>query len=188
MDLDKLESQFHDAKAALLSLRDKEPKNEAERLCQWIINTDINPYSLFFDSGYAVGCLSIEGLHGVCLGILHALLDDGAMSFVSINDEPVIVMAHPSDFGGYDDGHFDFLQFIRKHDEKASLRGKTIYRVLTISPDDFIAAREAYETKQLKSCFLFDAEFLGSEEAIATYENDPRFDNEWISQVNSKQP
>lgn len=182
MDLEKLEAQFLEAKAALLSLRDKAPKNEADRFCQWLIKTDINPYSLFFDSGSAAACLSLEGLYGVCLGIRHALLDDGAISFLAVNDEPVIVMVHPSDFESRD----AFLTFIRDHDEKDVLRGETTYQILDIFPDEFIAARERYETGRIKSCFLSDAEIHGLDFSVAQYKQKPRFDSKWIEEFKSK--
>ena len=182
MDLEKLERQFHESRDALIALRDNKPKDEPHRFCQWIINTDINPYSLFFAPGYASSCLSIEGLHGVCLGILHALLDDGAMSFIAVNDEPVILMVHPSDF----ESEEAFFTFVEHHDEKRSLRLETRYKYLDISPDDFIVAREAYEVANLKSCFWFDADMIDLDTSISSYQKDPRFDPVWIDQFKSE--
>lgn len=179
MNLNKMIEHFEEAKDHLMTIRDGQPDDETGRFCQWLVRTDINPFSLFADNAHASRCSTIEGLYDLCLSIRHAFTDDGSMSFVMINDTPAIVMTHPSDFIS----EAEFLAYVKSCDKAAPLRGNTSYKVLDITPDEFIKAREDYEVANLKNCFFFDGEFLGPDVAVKEYQDTPGFDPNWIEEL-----
>lgn len=182
MDLDKLEQDFHAAKARCVALQKGLPVNEAEELMQWLLNTDINPYGIFLNDGTANMTQSIQGLDALFDILVHALLDDGAISFVEINQKPNVVFLHPSDF----EDDEAFWEAVKKED---SFSGHALFpverRIMECTVSEFIQACEDHESEFLKSCFMLEAR-KDLEGTVDKYKGMLRFNPDWIDEVKNQ--
>lgn len=179
MDLNKLRKDFEEAEKLLHLLKDRSSAKEADILMNWILNReDLNPYSLFVETGMAAACGSIQGLASIYYDLHHALHDDGAICFVAINDEPRIIMAHPSD---YEDDE-DFLEMV----EKLDLNGRSRHihipsiAILNISVSEFIKRRDESDRNHLKRCVMLEARKRGKAFAESLYKDRAFFDITWL--------
>lgn len=186
MDIEKLEKNHEEAKSLILKLKSKASDKEADTLFGWILNRDINLYSLFVQEGIASGSSSIEGLAGIYYDLHHALHDDGAISFVSVYDEPKIVMLHPSDF----EDEESFFDLVKEMDLKGRSRQlqKPSYRLLDLSVSDFITMRDDFDRNHQKRCFLMDAGRWGEEFAAKHHKDKDFFDHAWVEESKTSNP
>jgi hypothetical protein len=101
--------------------------------------------------------------------ISHAILDDGEISFVSFNERPLIIRADPRDFSNKE----SFFQHLHKHNQffnKASYNPEEhIYKILTLSVEDFVHSAENYNKENIVSCFLFDIQLEDTTEGVEQF-------------------
>lgn len=169
-------------KESVEKIKEYETNIDMSKYTKWLMTTDINPYS-FLDDGYAGMTSSAEGMSCLLDTIHHALIDDGEISFIKLDRQPIIRFIHSSDFEGGKRDDFDFVKY--EETQQMKLISKEVDCVVTFLDnfDEFIESIEEYETKQLKCCFINDTERLGIEQSLSHYESDPRFNKEWISEI-----
>lgn len=153
------------------------------KLVNWLMTTDINPYE-FLPESYA-GCFnSAEGFASLCGTIHHALVDDGAIEFIKVNDEPRIAFIErwTSDFE-------DLVLTKQELEWKRDGFGcRTItYKITFLSGvDEFITEMETYTVNHLKKSFMWDYR-KDPEYAVEHYSSKyPRFQQSWIDEAKSK--
>ena len=89
MNLEKYEKSFADAREKYHEIM--QGKDDAAILIKWMVENDVEPYSVFHENGYAHQTNNLEGLIGLYHTLHHALYDDGDITFVKNNYYPVIV-------------------------------------------------------------------------------------------------
>lgn len=175
MNLEKMKADFEEAYSLCENLKNNTPVNDAEKLSHWILNTDISIYEIFVMSSDAELCRSIEGMACMHSLISHALFDDGEISFVSFNERPLIIRADPRDFPNKE----SFFQHLHKHNqpfnEEIYNPEEHIYKIITLSVEDFVQSAENYHKENIVSCFLFDIQLedasKGVEQFIKSYQS-----------------
>lgn len=143
-------------------------------LTKWLMTTDANPYS-YLNDAWAGMTQSAEGMASLLYCIHHAVVDDGDITFVKVNDEPRIVFAHK-----FDDNFRDVVLSRQEKEFK-----KIEIEVLDIQPNDFGKVYDEYQKTRVKVWFLYDARCRGVELARQYYENYNCWDESWINEVNN---
>ena len=110
---------------------------EMTGLVKWMMTTDVNPYS-YLPEGWADRTTYAEGFASLLHMIHHALIDDGEITFITVNDEPRIVFIDK-----YDVSRANVLTEQEKMDEKFHSY-ETDIKVLDINANDFWSLAEQY--------------------------------------------
>lgn len=156
----------------------KEYDQETVHLLKWLLNTSHNPYSIFVDECWAGALGTASGFHSLCNMIHHALVDDGEISFVQVeNSDPQIafVWKHEDNIEKYVCNEWQLKRGVDKKDIKFF---KDAY--------EFTQAHDEYKVQWLKKCFMCDAESHSLEIAVMNYQNTyPYFDTAWIEEFNN---
>ena len=145
----KLLEKLEEDKKLCLRLKEcRNPTNDTEMFFKWLLNTTQNPFNIFFSNEIANSCCSIQGLAILYDIIHHALYDDGAITFISINDCPKIIF---SDRTSYNNDQ-EFLDAIKLENLYDSHYCKTppVYKILDCDIKEFIRLRDQYYRKQIK--------------------------------------
>lgn len=170
----KFEKSYKDA---IESIKRYQENKDVGDLVNWLLNTDENPYS-FLDEGNLLG--SAESFSYLCSILHHALVDDGDVTFFSVDGEPRIVFVHKCDLKEY-------KKYTRKEYKIVEVDGKKSIDHDIVDSDivffddyhDWIEAIEIYATEQLKRFYLSDKECHGEEFATNYYSKYKRFNPEW---------
>lgn len=154
---------------------------QMDGLVKWMMETDANPYS-YLPETWANATYTATGFKSLLDYISHALYDDGDIAFVSVNGEPRIVFANRHD----DNFREVVLNDDEKFAEKRITRRPVTYtlEVLDITPNEFGVLVDAYETKRIKECFVWDAAKSNSIDTIAKhYRGYKCWDESWITDL-----
>ena len=175
---EKFDKSHEEAKAEISNYlnSEKDYDKETVHLLTWLLNTKHNPYSIFVDETWAGSLDTSSGFAGLCSMIHHALVDDGAISFVVIkNNDPKIAFVWKNE---------DNIQkyVCNEHELK---RGGDIKDIKFLKDAyEFTKAHDAYKIKWLKKCFLSDSgRVLDLESAIKYYSKYDDFDPAWIEEA-----
>lgn len=161
---------------ALKSIKEYQKNEDIGDLVNWLLETDSNPYS-FLDDETAKYTGTAEGFSTLCHLFHHALIDDGDVSFYSIDGRPKIKFVWR-----YDIEEETRTQIsIDRTDGKPKLHKEEVPCVYHFFNNyhEWIAAKEIYETEDLKRCYILDKEINGEEFANKHYAKYKRFDPEW---------
>lgn len=112
MKLEEYKKSFAEAEEKYHEIMKGE--NEAAVLLKWMIENDINPYSVFHETSYASYMETLEGLATLYHLLCHSLYDDGDITFVKNNYYPVILFAYKNE--SYFQTHYD--KFVQSNCEK----------------------------------------------------------------------
>lgn len=158
----------------------------------WLINTNANPYG-FLSEKWAGWLTCAEGFESLVHHIHHAAVDDGDMELITVNGGPRIVFAHRYD------SHFRNVALSstehqieeqnKKYAEKHNKKFKPYeIKFLEREINDFGKLYDEYRKKDLKRCFMWDAELHGLDFALNHYAKDfPNiFEESWIDEFNRK--
>jgi len=136
---------------------------EAEFLCKWLFDTDINPYGLFHDDDWAESFDSAERFSSLCNEIYHAITDDGDISYVVVNKSPRIAFKHECDIKKIEDcareneiSSFKITAHLRKISDKENFKDNLEFYFLK-DAYEFVDAVEKYELDWKRTAFRFDA-------------------------------
>lgn len=179
INLEQMEEHFQTAKQHVYNIKNNTPKNDADTLCHWILNTPYNLNELFCDHREQKSLTSINSLSLLCFLISHALIDDGEIQFVEINKIPCIIFAEEHQFHNKE----DYLKFIIEIYKKT--HGKEIEQIKIIknNVNTFIKKYEKTKDNQLKEMFLSEAVVWGKEKAVKEFEKYFNFDSNWINEA-----
>jgi hypothetical protein len=159
---------------------DKDYEQDFKLLIRWLMETEINPYSILPEcwAGSVNDAVSFEGL---CRHIHHAMVDDGEIEFITVNDEPRIVFV-----GAWEEKFEDRVLTEQEYDMKyRGYGGRSMtFNIVLLEKNvqKFIEARLAFDIADLRRCFEWDAAD-GLEHAIKHYGDNPLFKTEWIVEV-----
>ena len=150
-------------------------------LVEWMISTDINPFG-YLPLEWAGTVNNATTFVSLLDHIYHALYDDGDIAFVTVNNEPRIVFVNP-----YDD---NFNAAAITANDRALAERRTLINgsdsisvtVLDITPAEFGPIREAYEIKQMKRGFAFEAARYGIDFAVRTASRSKLYNPAWIEE------
>lgn len=144
-------------------------------LVQWLLDTDANPYG-YLPQSWAGATSTAEGFASLLQHIHHAVYDDGDITFVTVNGEPRIVFAHPSDTY--------FRNSVLTSQEQSFETKNHNYKieVLDITPNEFGPIFEAYHTEWVKNCFMSDASRGEIEWSANHYRKYKCWDEAWIKE------
>lgn len=184
MDIQSMENEFIKARDHCLALQKGPPTNEAEELFHWLLNTEVHPYGVFFDPGFSDLAGSIQGLMSLFFNLHHALMDDGDLSFIEVNDVPHIVFLHPSDF----DNEQAFWECVNRQGVERSYLKSPQCSLLDISVSEFIVRAEAYETALIRRCFLTDSRRFSLDFVMEHYGDKACFDPAWVEEAKVLKP
>jgi hypothetical protein len=165
---------------------DKDYEQDFKLLIRWLMETEVNPYAIL-PEGWA-GCLNdAVSFNGLCAHIHHAMVDDGEIEFVTVNDEPRIVFV-----GSWEENFEDRVLSKQELNYKNNGIGgkvkKVNYEVKVIGKNvqEFIKSRLEYDIGSLRRSFEWDAAD-DLNHAIEHYSKNPLFDHNWIYDIeNSK--
>jgi hypothetical protein len=137
-------------------------------LVKWMLTTDANPYG--FIPSHA-GCLNSSTSMELLISIMHhALYDDGDISFVKVNDEPIIVF--------YDKNN-NIEGYIKELYKGLTYRDNLKIEILNISAEDFPNVYNEYYTNFIKECFIQDAARRGISVADQLYSTYSVYNKNW---------
>ena len=144
MKLEEYQKNFDNAKLSYLEIMKKE--NDASRFMAWMVENDVNPYSVFHENsgtgGYASLTSTLEGFVGLYHTIHHALYDDGEFTFIKTEFAgPKIVF--------YCRHEKNFQEIYDKHIQKGCERIQKIVGFCE-TVDEFIAEYERSEQEHKK--------------------------------------
>lgn len=179
----KFQKRFDEAVATIETYRfSVEGKADVSELVEWMLTTDANPYSYLGDV-WGSSLDTAENFASFLNNLHHALVDDGDVTFVSVNDEPRIVFAWAgdTDFRKHVLSKVELDMEDRRKGEKWCPEYEI--KVLDISPNDFPALRDAYEKSWLKRCFLWDVKGKDDSCTIKHYSKYKHFDPAWIDEI-----
>lgn len=170
--LKKFEKVYTDA---VESIKRYQADEDVGDLVNWLLATDINPFS-FLDNGNLMS--SAEGFDHLCHLLHHALVDDGDVTFLSVDGAPKIVFVCRWDLKEYKRKKYKLVDV----DGKPKLDHDMIDSDIVIfeSYDDWIASIEKYTTEHLKKCYLSDKQQHGEDFATNHYSKNKRFNPDWI--------
>lgn len=152
---------------------------ELSKLYNWLLTTDINPYS-FLPEGFTNSLATSSGTASLFYMIHHATIDDGEISFVTVNDEPRMLFI---------DVRYMSQQDLRKHattEQEKMSRFDIDIEILKIQPNDFGDHVDFYQRKCLQKWFIQDAAQHGIEFAEQNYSKYKLFSAEWKHQLKDK--
>lgn len=160
---------------ALKSIRVYQEDKDIGVLVNWLLGTDINPYS-FLEEGNLLG--SAEGFSFLCHLLHHALLDDGDVTFFSVDKQPKIEFVHRTELKEYTRNDYNV---VTDENGKKKLVKEEVKSDIVIFDNyhQFIDAIEEFATKDLKRCYLWDKDLQGEEFANEHYSKYKRFDPSW---------
>lgn len=160
---------------AVKSIRIYQEDKDIGVLVNWLLETDINPYS-FLEEGNLLG--SAEGFSFLCHLLHHALLDDGDVTFFSVDGQPKIEFVHRCDLKEYVRTNYKLEknEFGKKELVEEEVKSDII---IFDNYQQFIDAIEEFATKDLKRCYLWDKHLSGEEFANEHYSKYKRFDTAW---------
>lgn len=174
------QSAHDDAIDAIHHFQNNNDCAEMRELVNWLLTTDANPYA-FLPEEWAPSLNTAESFADLLHCIHHAVYDDGAITFVAVNDEPRIVFVNQ-----YEDNFRDrVLTNQEKEIEKRTIFGKTSkydVTVLDITPNEFGPLYDAFNLKDLQRCFSIDAGRLGIKFATDVYSKYACFTSNWVEQ------
>lgn len=183
MNLEKLKRNFENAYSFCVKKQKEVPTTPTDKLFHWILNTEENPYCYFVQGGHASWTYSVQGLDGLYSQIHHALEDDGELTFVTINGEPMIDFRGPWDFES-DKKYCDTLAAeVSTNLHFLPFENEVEVKILEQDVDEFIRLREEYSTRHLRDCFKHEARARGKEFAVDLYRSKPFFKESWIAEV-----
>lgn len=177
---EKFEKFDQSHREAIETIKEYQQDKDVGVLVNWLLATDINPYS-FLDDEYAQYMYTSEGFSMLCHLLHHALIDDGDVTFLSVDKKPKIGF-----YWKYDLPEFTRKDYklIRPEDGSRPYIENNIVLSDVIVYDDFnqfIEAIEIYATNDLKRCFLGDIQIMDSlDNAVRHYSQYKRFDPAWI--------
>lgn len=182
--MDKLKQfqQVYDEAVVTIN-RFLEPGNHEPQingLVQWMLETDANPYA-YLPYAWASSLYTAESFADLLDYIHHAVYDDGGITFVTVNDEPRIVFAHQHEENFRD----HVLNDHEKRIEKYLIFGEHPsydIRVLDIEPNEFGMLYDAFQSEEIKKCFINDAAHNGVEWAVNIYRKYHCWDENWITE------
>ena len=135
--------------------------SEIQELANWLMDTDVNLYSIFSKEWADAAHYTAEGMASLLRNIHCCFVDDGDITFVSVNGAPRIVFCWK--------GEKSFFKHCLTETELemqcGGLYGKVAYdiKVLDIEPKEFGPLRDAYEAEQLRDYLSYIEESLGPE-------------------------
>lgn len=162
---------------AVKSIKKYQEDEDIGVLVNWLLETDSNPYS-FLDDETARYTYTAEGFSTLCHLLHHALIDDGDVSFYSIDGRPQIKFVWRYEME--EETRLE-MSIVRTEDDKPKLHKEEVPCVYHFYENyhEWITAKEIYDTEDLKRCYLWDKEISGEEFANQHYEKYKRFDPEW---------
>ena len=172
----EFEKSYNDA---VESIKRYQADEDVGVLVNWMLNSDENPYS-YLDDSHAHLLSTAEGFSFLSSILHHALVDDGDVTFFSVDGQPQILFVHQCDLK-------DYKEFKRKSykiievDGRPKLDYEWVDSDIVIFKDyhEWIDAIEIYATNDLKRCYLSDKECHGEEFATKHYSQYKRFNPEW---------
>ena len=132
----------------------------------WLLETDINPYSLF-NEDVAHQLSYAEGFCSVLRAISHALYDDGDICFPVVKNQPKMIFSHQLDYETIAEG--EFLPEI----------------IFLSSLTEFMEKATAHQRDAIKRAFMHDYGRFGLDFAKAHYSHYRDFDAAWIDEVSN---
>lgn len=157
-----------------------EPDSGMPKLAQWLLENDANPYS-YLPEPWANSTYTSSGFDALLRYIRHAAIDDGAISFITVNEEPRIVFIHPSDYPT----RKLFESACLTNDEKWRLgpyRGVDI-EILGIDHEDFPEYYDNWFKNKIKQWFLDESENSTPHEAAIYYRKYKLWDESWFEEA-----
>lgn len=180
----KFQKQFDNAISTIeMYLNNKDgDEGDVSKLVEWMLTTDANSYGYLGDT-WGGSLDTAENFASFLNNLHHALVDDGDVEFVSVNDAPRIVFAWRGDenFRNHVLSKTELDMEERRKGEKWCPEYEI--KVLDISPNEFPALRDAYEKEWLKKCFLWDVKGKHDTHTIQHYSTYQHFNPAWIEEI-----
>lgn len=173
--LENFEKVHQEALAAIARFQQGPP--EMVGLVEWMLTTDANPYA-YLPEGWAGAISCSTGFAGLLFAIRHAVLDDGDITFVTVNGEPRIVFADK-----WDDNFRNYVLSNQEGRMVIDMDSEFDIKVLDISPNEFGALHDAFQAKWVKKCFMSDARRQGVDFAVKHYREYKCFNDSWIEEL-----
>ena len=184
---EKFQQSYDEAIAGIHYLleTDKEYEKDVSTLVKWLMETDINPYS-FLPANWAECLEDAVNFYILCRHIHHALVDDGCINFIKINDSPRISFI---EHYGNDEEYKNWVLTEQEKDWGENGFGphnKKMEYIITHlkNVNEFITAIEEYETNTLKQFVKF-AVCRKNLEQLEHYRECSRFNEEWIEEFSN---
>lgn len=152
---------------------------QLSKLYNWLLTTDTNPYS-FLPEGWANSLVTASGTSALFSMIHHAVIDDGEISFVKLNDEPMMLFIDVRNMSQQ-----DLYKFLLTEQEKSSGFEFDI-EILKIEPNDFGDHVDFYQRKWMQKCFIQDAAQHGIEFTKDAYSKYKLFSEDWEHNLKDK--
>lgn len=170
---EEFEKSYNDS---IESIKRYQSDEDVGILVNWMLNSDDNPYS-YLDDEHAHLLSTAEGFSFLSSILHHALVDDGDVTFLSVDGQPKILFVHKYDLKEFKRKDYKIVEVNRKPKLVDELVDSEI--VIFNNYHEWIDAIEIYATKELKRCYLGDKECHGEEFATSHYSKYKRFDPEW---------
>lgn len=133
-----------------------EKGTELSVLLKWMLETDANPYN-YLPDGWAGALSSSTAFSSLASMLSHALCDDGDITFAEDRyGYPCIIFA-----------------------DRYDVESEGEYKVINVSPSEFIEAHDNRRLEELKKHFVTDAAIHGVEFAVQQYSSSCLFDPQW---------
>lgn len=156
-----------------------EPDSGMPKLAQWLLENDANPYS-YLPEPWANCTYSSSGFAALLHYIHHAVIDDGSISFITVNEEPRIVFNHPSNYATRE----QFKSACLSDTEKWRL-GRNMgvdIKILRIDHEDFPEYYDNWFKNWIKQCFLDESD---PNTAAIHYRKYKLWDESWLQEANN---
>lgn len=151
--------------------------DEIGELVNWMLETDANPYA-YLPEGWAGSTGSATGFADLVGHIHYCYVDDGDITFVTVNGEPRIVFADK-----WDDNFRNYVLSNQEGRMVIDFDSEFDIKVLDISPNEFGALHDAFQAKWVKKCFMSDARRQGVAAAVKHYREYKCFNDSWIEEL-----
>lgn len=152
---------------------------QAHPLIEWLMTTDANPYG-FMPRGYEGAMGSAQSFDLFLSTLLHAIYDDGDLTFVTVNDEPRIVLAsqHDDDFNIKALNQYELDRLNSKNFPVPIT--EYVIKVMNVSPGGFVEPYIKWQKDLLQRCFVIDAAKHGTEWAKNIHCTNSVWDDAWV--------
>lgn len=164
------EQNYRQAVSDIHMYRDFEPMSD---LVAWLLETNTNPYG-FLPQTWAGSLNSAEMFSSLLRTMHHAIVDNGDMTFISVNGEPKIIFLDKWNA-------LDVDSIVSAFALHSTLASTLTVKVLHIKPNEFGKIRDEYDMEQIKKWFKTDVAAMGFDRAVYSFSKHygDLFDVEW---------
>lgn len=148
-------------------------------LVNWLLATDINPYSFLEDEDAKYLDGGAEDFAHICHLFHHAHVDDGEVSYIAVDGVPKIFFRY----------EIDQITRIKTELKKVNGEMKLVRETVQCEITHFknfnqwIEAIEIFAYNDLKRCFMWDAKISGLKFAMEHYSKYKHYDINWSKEV-----